>query len=231
MLLQILAVHHIVTVVAFVVLHGSPQFSCCCCRKLIRLEKKRSPNMTSRCQQRPTILLLLKLLLVLLQFLLRSDAQQEQYAFCGDCFCINGDEDCPTTVPATTFTAEYISFLKSLQPTNPYELNCNPYQDETCETTPSQSNLTALGDAAVCGIIYETVRVENEQCPTEYTMESFASLQDLETAGAVLTHHGACGVCSTTQDLAVYIENVDLVEKGTECSIQGIISFQLGVRY
>jgi hypothetical protein len=58
---------------------------------------------------------------------------------------------------------------------------------------------------------------------------TYASTEEIEADGAILTHHGACGVCSTTQDLAVYIEYVDLVEKGTECSIRGILDFDDGV--
>jgi hypothetical protein len=112
--------------------------------------------------------------------------------------------------------------------TNPYNLSCNPYEDELCETTPPQ-NMTDLGAAAACGVKYDMTTLTEDQCPTEYSLMTYASKEEMEADGAILTHHGACGVCSTTQDLAVYIEYVDLVEKGTECSIRGILDFDDGV--
>jgi len=185
-------------------------------------------------------LLLLRILLLVVFF----TAEGHGYAYCGDCHCIvanNGDDNdgpsCPSEAPPTEFRADYVAFLKSLQVTNPYELSCNPYQDDACETTPpQQSNLTALGDAAACGVVYEKGGLsssdddDHQQCPTRYRLVSYASVEELEKDGAVLTHHGACGVCSTTQDLAVYIENPDLVAKGTECSWQGLLDFERGVR-
>ena len=152
------------------------------------------------------------------------------YAYCGDCFCINGDADCPTgdQVPQMEFSEEYVAFLQSLQVTNPYDLNCNPYEDAACETTPTQE-LTDLGDEAACGVKYDMTSLNDDQCPTEYSLVSFESADKAEADGATVTHHGACGVCSTTQDLAVYIQYTDLVDKGTECSIRGIVDFDDGV--
>jgi len=159
---------------------------------------------------------------------------EQPYAFCGSCHCIvsGNDETCPTgedQVPQMEFSDELVGFLQSLELTNPYELSCNPYEDEACDTFPPQSNLTALGDAAACGIVYEMEGLSDDQCPTRYSLESYPSVAELEAEGSVLTHHGACGVCSSTQDLAVYIEYPDLVTKGTECSLRGILDFDDGV--
>ena len=183
-------------------------------------------------------------LLCILLLVVFSTAEGPDYAYCGDCHCIvvndgddNDEPSCPAEAPPTEFRADYVAFLQSLQVTNPYELSCNPYQDDACETTPPQSNLTALGDAAACGVVYDLVEGpsgddddDQHECPTRYRLVSYASVEELEKDGAVLTHHGACGVCSTTQDLAVYIENPDLVAKGTECSLQGLLDFERGVR-
>lgn len=126
------------------------------------------------------------------------------------------------------FSPEYVVFLQSLEVTNPFELSCDPYDDTNCETTPPQ-NLTELGDEAACGVQYDMTSLNDNQCPTEYSLMSYESVAAAEADGARVTHHGACGVCSTTQDLAVYIEYTDLVDKGTECSIRGIIDFDDGV--
>lgn len=51
---------------------------------------------------------------------------------------------------------------------------------------------------------------EENSCPTEYTMATYNSEQEMLAAGAEMTHWGACGACSTTKDLAVYLEYPDL---------------------
>jgi len=150
-----------------------------------------------------------------------AEAQEVEYALCGDCPCIHGDDEpCPTddklppTVP-TDFPPELIGFLRSLEVTNAYDLDCDPYSSEDCETVPQQT-LVDLDETAVCGVIYEETE---EECPQKYSLMSYASQEDLEADdNAVLTHYGACGVCSTLQDLAVYIEYIDQVAKATECS-------------
>ena len=52
-----------------------------------------------------------------------------------------------------------------------------------------------------------------------------------ETNMEYVTHEGACGVCSTLQDLAVYLETPDLASVGIQCGIQGIISVENGKSY
>ena len=42
-------------------------------------------------------------------------------------------------------------------------------------------------------------------CAMKYRMITYASRAEAEAAGGVVTHTGACGVCSTTQDLALYL--------------------------
>jgi len=124
--------------------------------------------------------------------------------------------------------------FKSLTPTNPYNLTCNPYDTQytgvPCETTPPQ-NFTELGDVAVCGVLYDTTTLNSDQCPTQYSLQTFPDSASAEAAGATVTHWGACGVCSTTQDLAVYIEFTDLTTLGVRCSFEaGLGDFESGVR-
>lgn len=159
-----------------------------------------------------------------------------QYACCGDCYCINGDEPCPKEVPNMNISSEAVELFKSMTVTNPINITCNPYDTqytgEPCETTPPQDpELVALWDEAVCGALYSTNTSDANQCPAEYSLQSFPNKESAEAAGAVLTHWGACGVCSTTQDLAVYIESVDLTTLGVECSVSAIVGeFEDGVR-
>lgn len=154
------------------------------------------------------------------------NSTKDEYAYCGDCHCINGNEPCPELATEQDFNSEFVTSLKLLNLTNPHTLSCNPYEDENCTTTPAQI-LTKLGDEAVCAIKYEqdSDDLNGLQCPVAYTLVTYASRQEAEADGAYLTHWGACGVCSTTQDLAVYIEYIALVEKGVECAVRGFVSF------
>jgi hypothetical protein len=43
-----------------------------------------------------------------------------------------------------------------------------------------------------------------------------------------VTHEGVCGVCSTLQDLAVYLETPDLASVGIECGLQGVTNIENG---
>lgn len=83
----------------------------------------------------------------------------------------------------------------------------------------------------MCGVLYDTSTLNADECPTLYTLQSFPDLTSAEAAGATITHYGACGVCSTTQDLAVYIQFTDLTTLGVQCSVQaGLKDFEAGVR-
>lgn len=131
-------------------------------------------------------------------------------------------------------STETIEMFKSMRATNPYNLTCNPYDTQykgvPCETTPPQ-NFTELGDTAVCGVLYDLNTLDANQCPTEYSLQTFSDEASAEAAGATVTHYGACGVCSTTQDLASYIENTDLTSYGTKCSFEaGLKDFEAGIR-
>lgn len=59
----------------------------------------------------------------------------------------------------------------------------------------------------------------------EYTLETYPSSESARAAGAIVTHFGACGLCSPLQDLAVYMEHPDLTTPVREC---GLKSFREG---
>ena len=60
---------------------------------------------------------------------------------------------------------------------------------------------------AVCGFIYKD---NDEDCGglvgRDYGLVTYPSWEAAEAAGAVITHYGACGVCSNAHDLGVYID-------------------------
>eukprot|EP00978_Attheya_sp_CCMP212_P000176 scaffold309_cov26-Attheya_sp.AAC.1 len=66
-------------------------------------------------------------------------------------------------------------------------------------------------------------------CPTQYRLESYASRAEAEQNGAHMTHAGVCGACSSTQDLAVYLNHTDMESLGSWCTAQAIVSEELGI--
>ncbi len=67
-------------------------------------------------------------------------------------------------------------------------------------------------DTAVCGVQFA------DDAPHEYRLTTFPDVTALEDApGYRLTHHGACGTCSTLQDLAVYA-TLDLTHMAAQCA-------------
>jgi hypothetical protein len=70
-------------------------------------------------------------------------------------------------------------------------------------------------EAGVCAV----VRLE----PSRYRLTTVASPSDAAAAGALVTHDGQCGLCSTLQDLAVYLANPDLTEPVRACGISGVL--------
>jgi hypothetical protein len=76
---------------------------------------------------------------------------------------------------------------------------------------------------AVCGIKYTS-----KSC-AQYKMISYASASAALSDGATITHDGACGLCSSTQDLAAYMANPDMTKSGKECAIKGNLNREWGI--
>ena len=56
----------------------------------------------------------------------------------------------------------------------------------------------------------------------KYHIQTFIDQQAAESAGAIVTHNGPCGLCSTLQDLAVYLEFRDLGTTVRACGVQNL---------
>ena len=110
--------------------------------------------------------------------------------------------------------------------------------DPKCQTTPPQE-FTSSGDAAVCGIHY--TNCDDDSSTTMYRLQSYPNKKEATKHGAEITHVGgkffsavflghfclhdipkriayyhvcviACGVCSSTYDLAGLIKNSNKME-------------------
>jgi len=143
------------------------------------------------------------------------------YATCDDCFCVpeNGDP-CPVgRMPETNFT-ELLPLLESINHTNPFKLDkdCNVHEDSACATDPPQE--LRGQDGAVCAYRYVYDDSVEGTCPISYSHESVVSKEAAEAEGLVVTHYGACGVCSSAQDLSVYLAISDLSSAGINCGLK-----------
>lgn len=106
------------------------------------------------------------------------------------------------------FSPSEIEELKNWELTEPLEqLLSDPYN----EATP-------IVEEGVCAIIIDDLAEK------KYHIKSFNSEAEAEAAGAIVTHLGPCGLCSTLQDLAVYLEYRDLGVTVRECGVQNLLT-------
>ncbi|NIM64095.1 MAG: hypothetical protein GTO30_21335 [Acidobacteria bacterium] len=69
-------------------------------------------------------------------------------------------------------------------------------------------------DEKVCAVVPESPEART------YRLESFDSEQAVREAGGWITHTGACGVCSSLADLAVYMRESDLATPVRRCALK-----------
>ena len=101
---------------------------------------------------------------------------------------------------------------------NPYYLICDPYKNDGCMVpAPPES----IGEDSVCAYKYA-----DTDC-AQYSMYTYPSKAEAEADGAYVTHYGNCGVCSTAQDLGVYMNNFDMTTPARRCALLNLISESL----
>lgn len=106
------------------------------------------------------------------------------------------------------FSAADINELKEWQLTSIIELlDSDPY-------TQDEPNI----EDGICAIIIDDAQEK------KYSLQSFSSKEAAEAAGAILTHYGLCGMCSSLEDLAVYLEFRDLGVTVRECGVQNLLT-------
>ncbi len=90
----------------------------------------------------------------------------------------------------------------------PDPLTSDPY-DKPQENVPQHDK--------VCGVILDS------DDPEYYSLATYDTLEELEADGAILTHYGACGLCSPLNNLAVYILVGDLTGPVRQCGLDNLI--------
>jgi hypothetical protein len=106
---------------------------------------------------------------------------------------------------APTYDDDDVAALRAAVLTMPYDaLVDDPY------AMPKAYDGATPG---VCAVVGDT---------RGYTLRTFADEAAATAEGARVTHADGCGVCSTLQDLAVYMANPDLTEPVRACGVLGL---------
>lgn len=90
------------------------------------------------------------------------------------------------------------------------ELGADPYAAPPPPPPPADT---------VCAVLFSAAT------PNSYSVATFASTGDAVASGAIVTHAGACGVCSSLQDLAVYAGTPDLTAPVRQCGLDQLGDF------
>lgn len=108
-----------------------------------------------------------------------------------------------TAWEAPTYDEVDVAALLAWTPTTPWaEVTDDPYAAPAPAEDPADT---------VCAFFADT--------PDTYHTETVTSREGAEAAGGRVTHTGHCGVCSTLQDLAVYMSVNDLTEPVRACGL------------
>jgi len=113
----------------------------------------------------------------------------------------------PAPPPASAVDPHLISSLRAAVPLNAIGVGDDPYATWAGRAPP------APAPSSVCGVRFGPDR-------TRYRLATFASTAEATELGYRVTHTGACGACSTLQDLAVYLERPDLTSPVRKCGMQ-----------
>ena len=141
--------------------------------------------------------------------------QLQEFPSCGDCWCSHTNQSapngypggCPIWQPTQMWPNATIDGYKNQHPKFLNTLNCNPYTDPGCQTTPPQKYVNL--STAVCGFLYEnTVGISNCADYT-YTMVTYPTVEDLIAAGAQLTHYGTTHVYHKNLNSFIVILRID----------------------
>ena len=114
---------------------------------------------------------------------------------------------CPCTgISSPDFTTERLDALRAWTLSTPFdELTSDPYKDPVPES-----------HAAVCGVVVEDLAARR------YHLQTFDDVAQVADAGAYLTHHDACGRCSTLVDFALYASDRDLGARVKKCGLDNL---------
>ncbi len=112
----------------------------------------------------------------------------------------------PAPAPPSGPDPRLLAALRAAVPLDPVPLDGDPYQAWRGREPPR------VPAGTVCAVRFEADGVH-------YRLATFPAEAEAGAAGFAITHRGACGTCSTLQDLAVYLETPDLTAPVRRCGI------------
>ncbi len=116
----------------------------------------------------------------------------------------------PTVWTAPTYDTAFVAALSRWRLRDPFPpLPADPYDGPPA--APERPD-------TVCAV----VRLPDAEGYPSYRLADFDDEAAARAAGAVPTHTGRCGVCSTLENLAVYIQQPDLAGPVRACGLRGI---------
>jgi len=102
--------------------------------------------------------------------------------------------------------------------------DCFPFKDSLgvidgyLESDQDQCVYAEEDDKMVCGYVYDTFSTTCEG--RRYTIQNFAGANDAMGSNAHIVHEGACGVCSTAQDIGARMKTYGTLEAETiKCAV------------
>lgn len=157
-------------------------------------------------------------------FLRGELASSDNFAQCGDCFCVPSEgEECPVADRPPTDWSDLIPTLKAFELQAPNKLLCDPYTNNLCQPPSSEED----------GVCVVEIEASSNTCPTgyKYTLKTYQKTVEQALAdGQYVTHSNPCGVCSSLQDLAAYMEQgAQLRSAAQSCGIKGIVNEKWGI--
>ncbi|MED5464668.1 MAG: hypothetical protein VX699_08455 [Myxococcota bacterium] len=165
-------------------------------------------------------LFLIVFLIGSVSFLLGSCSSKEP-AECSGLFGVQHDasglppESCSPTCECDgeTWTAPVLD--QALMDALKARVLLNPPEDLSAD--PYDVSESPAHQTGVCGVLNQG------EGSKEYTLKSYESADLAQEAGAVVTHRGACGRCSTLHDLAIYMNYTDLTEPVRACGMKSFM--------
>ncbi len=112
----------------------------------------------------------------------------------------------PAPEDAGAAAARLVTTLREKVPLDAIDFDGDPYEVWREREPPRAAPGT------VCGVRFEREGIR-------YRLATFAGGAEARAAGFSVTHLGACGTCSSLQDLAVYLERPDLTAPVRRCGV------------
>mmetsp|Transcript_6762 Transcript_6762/g.19545 ORF Transcript_6762/g.19545 Transcript_6762/m.19545 type:complete len:232 (+) Transcript_6762:537-1232(+) len=126
------------------------------------------------------------------------------------CFCFGSEGNCPAF---PKITDSMIPDFRALTLVNPMSVACDPFVN-------AGACVPALEEGEAC--VVQTIAPKDDpeaKCPSghSYRLKTVSSLDEAIASKEYITHLGACGTCSSLQDLALMIEYPMLPYKAQQC--------------